>query len=80
MPKLYYFENYDECLNGEIHSLKNVYCYVDVVIKPNTSSSVWTVIEVYLKYYYLVHLCNISYFNYSRKYQITQKLDFDMII
>lgn len=49
MPKLYQLDNYDECLNGEIHSLKNVYCVVDVVIKPNTSSSVWTIIEVCLR-------------------------------
>lgn len=59
MPKLYHFDNYDECLNGEIHSLKNVYCYVDVVIRPNTSSSVWTIIEVCLKSYYLVKFYNV---------------------
>ena len=68
MPNLYHFDNYDECLNGEIHSLNNVYCYVDVVIKPNTSSSVWTKIEVCLIDYYLINFYNVNFFNYSRNY------------
>ena len=46
MPRLYHLDDYDKCLSEENHSSKSVYCFVDVIIKPNKSSTLWSSIEV----------------------------------
>lgn len=44
LPKLYNFDNYENCFNIT-SSTRNVYCVVDVKIIPKSSSAVWQKIE-----------------------------------
>lgn len=60
MPKLYHLDDYDKCLSEEIHSSKSVYCFVDVVIKPNKSSTLWSTIEVCSNFFYLIKFLIIN--------------------
>lgn len=82
MPKIYHLDDYDKCLSEESHqksSSKSVYCFVDVVIKPNKSSTLWSTIEVCSSYFCLMNFL-INIIKYSRNTQIKQKLDSAMII
>ncbi|XP_055620346.1 nose resistant to fluoxetine protein 6-like [Toxorhynchites rutilus septentrionalis] len=44
MPKMFEFENYDDCLYSD-PEVKATYCVVKAVIKPNASSELWKTIE-----------------------------------
>uniref|UniRef100_A0A182LZ52 Acyltransferase 3 domain-containing protein n=1 Tax=Anopheles culicifacies TaxID=139723 RepID=A0A182LZ52_9DIPT len=43
MPRVFHFDDYDECLRDD-PSVPNVYCMVKAVVQPNTSSPAWNVI------------------------------------
>uniref|UniRef100_A0A4Y0BQ35 Acyl_transf_3 domain-containing protein n=1 Tax=Anopheles funestus TaxID=62324 RepID=A0A4Y0BQ35_ANOFN len=43
MPRVFHFDNYDECLRDD-PSVPDVYCMVKAVVQPNTSSPAWNVI------------------------------------
>uniref|UniRef100_A0A8D8L8R5 Nose resistant to fluoxetine protein 6 n=6 Tax=Culex pipiens TaxID=7175 RepID=A0A8D8L8R5_CULPI len=46
MPKLFAYDDYDECFNG-YSSLDPMYCVVRSVIKPNNRSDLWNLIEIF---------------------------------
>uniref|UniRef100_A0A182SE93 Uncharacterized protein n=1 Tax=Anopheles maculatus TaxID=74869 RepID=A0A182SE93_9DIPT len=46
MPRVFHFDDYDECLLDD-PSVPDVYCMVKAVVQPNTSSSAWNVIAHY---------------------------------
>lgn len=50
MPRLYGLEDYDRCLT-EFPLIRATYCYTDVTIKPNESSSLWNYISEYTSNY-----------------------------
>ncbi|XP_035910622.1 nose resistant to fluoxetine protein 6-like [Anopheles stephensi] len=43
MPRVFHFDDYDECLLDD-PSVPDVYCMVKAVVQPNTSSPAWNVI------------------------------------
>uniref|UniRef100_A0A182P598 Acyltransferase 3 domain-containing protein n=1 Tax=Anopheles epiroticus TaxID=199890 RepID=A0A182P598_9DIPT len=43
MPRVFHFDDYDECLRDD-PSVPDVYCMVKAVVQPNASSVVWNVI------------------------------------
>lgn len=43
MPRVFHFDDYDECLRDD-PSVPDVYCMVKAVVQPNASSPAWNVI------------------------------------
>uniref|UniRef100_A0A182Q2H6 Acyltransferase 3 domain-containing protein n=1 Tax=Anopheles farauti TaxID=69004 RepID=A0A182Q2H6_9DIPT len=46
MPRVFHFDDYDECLRDDA-SVPDLYCMVKAVVEPNASSVVWNVIADY---------------------------------
>lgn len=45
MPKLFDFDDYDECMSENVKYASNIYCISDVMILSNESSNLWKTIE-----------------------------------
>lgn len=66
MPEMFKLDDYDDCFLGAEENKHATYCVVKSLIKPNESSEIWKIVEVWV-YHFSNQMLHLSFKNWGKK-------------